>query len=135
MCSSPLFFFFRYAWKRIIKENAMERVLSILNKYLLANKVNEFRMINVPDKYVRVELTLRHWFRIKFYWQDGEVTMFDMSTDIPFGWNDSYTIEELVDLQNFISDVRILPNDEGHIVWLHEKVKETYERLIVEYGN
>lgn len=114
----------------------MERVLSILNKYLLANKVNEFRIINVPDKYVRIELTLRHWFRIKFYWQDGEVTMFDMSTDIPFGWGtDSYTPEELVDLQNFISDVRILPNDEGHIVWLHKKVKEVYERLIVEYGN
>jgi hypothetical protein len=112
----------------------MERVLSILNKYLLANKVNEFRVINVPNKYVRIDLNLRHWFKIKLYCQDGEVTMFDMSTDIPFGWNDSYTIEELVDLQNFIRDVRILPNDEGHIVWLYEKVKEAYERLTVEYG-
>ncbi len=114
----------------------MERVLNVLNKYLLDNKINDLKIINVPNEYARIDLTFCHWFKINFYWQNNEITMFDMSTDIPFGWGaDSYTSEELVDLQNFISDVRILPNDEGHIVWLHKKVKETYERLIVEYGN
>ena len=114
----------------------MERVLNLLNKYLMDNKIDELKFINIPDMYLRVELSFCHWFKVRFYWKNDTVTSFDIDVYAPFGWGEfGYTIKELEDLQNFMEDVIKLPNDKEHILWLSKRVKETYERISMEYGN